>query len=481
MTKVASPTGKPLAIDQPVAVTKPAREAPPRLVSLDAYRGFVMLLMVSSGFAIARVARDYHLDSEEWQFFAYQLDHAKWVGCSFWDLIQPSFMFMVGVALPFSYASRRAKGDSKARISVHVIFRSIVLVLLGVFLVSKYKGEPDITFVNVLTQIGLGYWIVYLFRGASRIVQLLGIAVILGASWAAFAFYSLPSPNFDYAGYHVGPEERFPDPRGDQSMKKEQSFRDKMGGGGKSEQNEGDKASARLTGTADERIFPGAAMHWNKNANFAADVDTEILSMFPSPRHLKDRLAGGYTTLNFFPSIATMLLGLMAGEFLLRRRYSSFTNFLILAGAGLVCLGAGLALDHSIWPEWLIQMTGVDPEWTLCPVVKRIWTPSWVIFSAGWTFLMLAGFYLIIDVIGFKRWAFPFVIVGMNSIAIYCMAQLIKPWISEMFRTYAGRNVFQDVADKLGTYSPIVETSTQLLVLWLICLWLYRQKIFIKI
>jgi hypothetical protein len=86
-----------------------------------------------------------------WDFLAYQTDHAAWVGCSLWDMIQPSFMFMVGAALPFSIASRRAKGQTMGDLWVHAVMRSVALVLLGVFLMSSW------TFDNVLTQIGLGY------------------------------------------------------------------------------------------------------------------------------------------------------------------------------------------------------------------------------------------------------------------------------------------------------------------------------------
>src|SRR5215210_5221969 len=83
---------------------------PERLMSLDAYRGFVMLLMISAGLYMSRVAKSFP-DSAVWQFLGYETDHAAWRGCTLWDLIQPSFMFMVGVALPFSIANRRTAGQ----------------------------------------------------------------------------------------------------------------------------------------------------------------------------------------------------------------------------------------------------------------------------------------------------------------------------------------------------------------------------------
>jgi predicted acyltransferase len=112
---------------------------------------------------------------------------------------------------------------------------------------------------------------------------------------------------------------------------------------------------------------------------------------------------------------------------------------------------------------------------TVCPIVKRIWTPSWAVFSAGWTFALLALFYGVIDVLGHRRWAFPLVVVGMNSIAIYCMSQLLKPWISRSLRVHLGSSWFA------GDYGPVIVSTSVLLVLWLFCFWMYRRRIFLRI
>jgi predicted acyltransferase len=71
-------------------------------------------------------------------------------------------------------------------------------------------------------------------------------------------------------------------------------------------------------------------------------------------------------------------------------------------------------------------------------MVKRIWTPSFAVFSAGWAFLLLALFYGIIELLGYRRWAFPFIVAGMNSIALYCMSMLMKPWIRERLKLHLG-------------------------------------------
>src|SRR5688572_19402885 len=121
-----------------------------RLVSLDAYRGFVMLAMASGGLGLARVARQFP-DSRLWDNIAYQVDHAAWRGCSFWDLIQPSFMFIVGVAMPFSYARRIQQGQSWPKMFLHAIVRSLILIALGIFLRSTGTKGTNFTFEDVLT------------------------------------------------------------------------------------------------------------------------------------------------------------------------------------------------------------------------------------------------------------------------------------------------------------------------------------------
>jgi predicted acyltransferase len=398
-----------LAAEPARAVRVPA--APPeRLVSLDAYRGFVMLAMASGGLAFHQVAAK-HPDSALWSPLGFHAEHVPWEGCSFWDLIQPSFMFMVGVALPYSLAGRLARGVSYPRILVHTVWRAAALVLLAIFLSSNWSARTDFVFVNVLAQIGLGYVFVFLLAGRGFRVQLAAALAILVGYWLLFALDPAPSAGFDYAAVGVGPE---------------------------------------------IQPWTGLFAHWNKNANFASRVDVWFLNLFPrqSPFRFNE---GGYQTLNFVPSMATMTFGLLAGE-LLRGGRGKREKFLILTGAGILCLAAGLALGS-----------------TVCPIVKRIWTPSWAIYSTGWTCLMLAGFFGIIEIAGFRRWAFPLVVVGMNSIAMYCMAQLLKPWVANTLKTHFGQGLFA------GDHGPILQSASVLFVLWLLCFWMYRKKIFLRI
>jgi heparan-alpha-glucosaminide N-acetyltransferase len=385
-------------------------EGPARLVSLDGYRGFVMLAMASGGLALGKAAAQ-HPASPFWGFLAYQTDHAPWIGCSFWDLIQPSFMFIVGVAMPYSYAKRVAAGDSPGRMLAHVLYRSLVLVLLGIFLSSNWSERTDFTFVNVLTQIGLGYTFVFLLLGKGWKTQLAAAGAILAGYWLAFFLHSTPA----------------------------------LAAG-----------ASPAAGAAAEGQLTGLFSHWSKNANFASDFDVWFLNLFPRKEPFHEN-GGGYQTLNFVPSMATMLFGVAAGE-LLRgpRELKAKVRIVLLSGAG--CLLGGFLLGE-----------------TVCPIVKRIWTPSWAIFSTGWTCLLLGVFVWAIDLRGHRRWAFALVVVGMNSIAMYVMAQLLKPWVSNTLKIHLGRTIFS------GPWGPVVESASVLMVFWLVCLWLYRRKVFIRI
>ncbi len=384
-----------------------------RLMSLDAYRGFVMLAMASGGLGLAKMTDPNFGGSRLWEAFLRQFEHVAWRGCSFWDLIQPSFMFIVGVALPFSHATRRARGQTWLRLFARAVYRSLVLIALGVFLASRGHDRTNFLFTNVLAQIGLGYTFVFLLLGRPIAIQALAVVAILVLDWAAFAAHSLPKPGIVWAEVGV---------------------------------------------YANWNHLHGFAAHWEKNINAAAAFDRWFLNLFPQPDGTPFRFEpGGYTTLNFVPSMATMILGVMAGE-ALRTRAPSASMVRALFLAGVVGIIVGTLLDRDV-----------------CPVVKRIWTPSWAIYSAGWASLLLAAFHGVIDVLGYRRWAFPMVVVGVNSIAMYLMAQLTKRWVADNLKTHLGTGLFS------GLYGPLIESLAVLMVLWLACFWLYRNRVFLKI
>jgi heparan-alpha-glucosaminide N-acetyltransferase len=206
--------------------------------------------------------------------------------------------------------------------------------------------------------------------------------------------------------------------------------------------------------------MPGFAGHWNKNSNLAWAFDTWFLNLFPreKPFLFND---GGYATLSFIPTLGTMVLGLIAGG-VLRQQWTPGFKMRWLAVAGVLALACGWALG------WL----------GICPVVKRIWTPSWTLFSGGWCLLLLACFYGVIEIWGRKAWAFPLIIIGMNSIAAYCIDHLWEDFIRTNLKTNLGGKVFQLFGP---AYESLLLGAAVLLVYWLLLYWMYRRKLFLKI
>ena len=170
---------------------------------------------------------------------------------------------------------------------------------------------------------------------------------------------------------------------------------------------------------------------------------------------------GGYTTLNFVPSLATMIFGLLAGE-LVRGKMRTASKIGVMLAAAVAGWAAGWALDRL----------------GICPMVKRIWTPSWTLFSTGWAFAILAAFYVVVDVVRLRAWTLPLVVVGMNSIAVYCMSMMLKPWVRESFKRHAGPNGYNVFG---AVWAPMVEASVFLLFVWAVAWWMYRKKVFVRI
>jgi heparan-alpha-glucosaminide N-acetyltransferase len=210
--------------------------------------------------------------------------------------------------------------------------------------------------------------------------------------------------------------------------------------------------------------YSGFAAHWNKNNNFGHAFDVWFLNLFPRAKPFIAN-GGGYLTLSFIPTLGTMILGLIAGRWL-RAAQSNATAPRIpmkeLIAAGVIGLAAG----------GLLHFTGINP------VVKRIWTPAWTLYSGGACFLLLAGFCWIIETRGYRRWAFPLVVVGLNSIAAYLIAHLFEDFIISSFKIHLGANVFGVFGAGL---QPFVQGAVVLTVYWLMLFWMYRRKLFLRI
>jgi predicted acyltransferase len=389
-------------------------QATTRNVAVDAYRGFVMFLMMAEVLRLARVAANYP-GNWFWSVLAFHQTHSEWVGCSLHDIIQPSFSFLVGVALPYSIASRMAKGGTFGKMFLHALWRSLVLIALGVFLRSMGHQMTNFTFEDTLSQIGFGYPILFLLGFRSPRWAWSALGVILFGYWLAWAIYPAPGPGFNWQA--VGVPADWP------------------------------------------HHLSGFAAHWDKNSNLGQVFDVWFLNLFPRPKHF-DFNSGGYLTLSFIPTLGTMILGLIAGRWL--RAAAPKIPLKKFAIAGVIGIAASLA----------IHFLGI------CPIVKRIWTPSWVLFSGGICFLFLAGFCWLIEVKGWKKWAFPLAVIGMNSIAAYCMAHFFERFFIDSFRINLGPHVFESFGQGV---QPFVQGWAVLACFWGILYWMYKRKVFLRI
>jgi heparan-alpha-glucosaminide N-acetyltransferase len=374
--------------------TTPAAPLADRLVSLDAYRGFIMLAMVSAGLGTAKLRGD-----PQWGWLAHQLDHVKWEGCVFWDLIQPAFMFMVGVAMPLAFAKRVARGESWSHQFGHVVRRCLLLIFIGVVMDSFGQDRPVVQFIRVLQQIAIGYFLAFFVLHLGPKVQALTALVLLAGHTAAFILY-----------------------------------------GG------------------------SAADPWQRDSNIGSAIDQAIHAFFVSSglAGVWPPSTGGYVVINAISSTATILFGVLAGE-LIRGRMTPGAKALVLSVCGLAGILAGLVLEN-----WV-------------PMVKRIWTATFAVYAAGWTALFMAYFYAVIDIFRWRRWSWPLVVVGVNSIFIYFCSGILTGTIRSLLKPFTNDPLQRLLGSDYEHWAPVVMAVLVTFVLWLLCAWLYRKRIFFKV
>lgn len=406
--------------EMPSITTEPAQDAivpaPPRVGSIDAYRGVVMFLLMAEAMRLRQVSTNFP-GSSLWEFLAYHQTHVDWIGCSLHDMIQPSFSFLVGVSLPFSIAARAAKGQTASKMWLHAAWRAFMLVALGVFLRSVGRNRTNFTFEDTLSQIGLGYLALFALAFYTRKIQWIACGAILIAYWALFALWPLPGPDFKYAEVGVAAPNA-------------------------------------------PQLLPGFQAHWNMNSNPAWAFDVWFLNLFPREKPFTHN-GGGYSTISFIPTLATMILGLIAGGMIKdsKKPWKTGLQFLLL-GAALFAAGYGLG------------------EAGVCPVVKKIWTPSWVLFSGGLCFAALGAFVWVCDAAGLSALFWPIRIIGANCIFVYVVIHWWNGFIQSNIKTHLGQNIFKTFG---AGYEPLVAGAATMLVYWLIVAWMDKNRVRIRI
>ena len=165
--------------------------------------------------------------------------------------------------------------------------------------------------------------------------------------------------------------------------------------------------------------------------------------------------------LSTLPAIATCLLGVFAGLLLKGERTSGVNKGAILLAAGAVLVFAG-----DFWGQ-------------SSPVIKNLWTSSFVVLAGGWSLLLLGVFYLLVDLAGLKKLAMPFVWIGMNPIAIYLLTSVVD------FNVIAGRVLGGPMADWVNHLVPglgeLLIALGGMFLLLMLCRYLYKKEVFFRI
>ncbi len=354
-----------------------------RVVSLDAFRGLTIASMILVN------------NPGSWSYVYAPLAHAEWHGWTPTDLIFPYFLFIVGVAIPFSFSRRLAEGAGRGRLFRHVVRRSLILIGLGLAM----RAIPDFDILDmrlygVLQRIGLVYCATgALYLWGSARVRWAALGVLLLGYWALVAGDLTPDGNL------------------------------------------GARIDRFIMG---DRLWQGT---W----------DPEGL-------------------LSTLPAIATSLLGIFCGEWLRSDRSSGrISRGLGIAGAGLVVLG--FAWD------------------TVFPINKNLWSSSYVLFTAGTALLLFGAMYWLIDVKRLRRgWVTPFVIYGMNSIAVFVASGMFAKFLARIrvggdgdmpLSAWLYENAFRSWA---GDYGGSLAMALAQVVFWLGVMWLlHRRGTYIKI
>ncbi len=416
-----------------------------RLMSVDALRGFDMFWIIGADslvYALNRMSQ-----SKPTSFLANQLEHAEWEGFHFYDLIFPLFVFIVGVSLVFSL-SKTIETAGRAEALKRVFRRSVLLFVIGILYSSGFANRwPDIRLMGVLNRIALAYFFAGLLFCFFKPRVLAGIAVgVLAGYWALLALLpirdiQLTKPALALASEKAG------------STETAALFR-----------AEGNPSATKDSPawTAAERMFSTTTNlvrgKYEPGLNLVNHLDFEYL-----PGRKYDQFFDPEGLLSTFPAVVTCLLGVFAGLLLRNPSVSgqSKVKWLLAAGTASAILG---------W-FWGLEF----------PVIKKIWTSSYVLVAGGYSAILLGLFYLLVDVLQFRAWCQPFVWMGMNSITVYLTANIIGG-----FRPLARRFVGGDIraffeAHVAQGFGDIVISLVGLALAFWWVYFLYRRKVFLRL
>ena len=421
---------------------EPARPAE-RLMSLDALRGFVMFWIVGAdalGHALG------HFDGGPLcTFLATQMDHVAWEGFHFYDLIFPLFAFMIGVAITFSLTKISTTEGRPAAVR-RILRRTLLLYLLGLFYYGGLSTSVDhIRFVGVLQRLAIAYGgaaLLFLYLKPRGLVGAV-LGILLGY-WALLAWVPIRDIRLE-SGSLAALAEQQGQPEAAAALRKSEN-----------PSIDPDRRAWTFAQQAFAAATNRVSGHYEPGYNLVNHLDFTIL-----PGRKWDGFYDPEGLLSNLPAIATALLGVLAGIWLREPNRGGIVKTGGLALAGIACLGLGF-----LWG-------------TQFPVVKKLWSSSYVLVAGGYSLLFLAAFFLVIDIWKIRGWAQPFVWIGANALTIYLMSNIVD--FGALSARFAGGDVsaFLDrVWPGLGTLVLALIGATLCI---LICRFLYRRKVFLRL
>lgn len=424
-----------------------AGAASQRLMSVDALRGFDMFWIIGADSLVSAL---YQMSQNApTRFLAGQLEHAAWEGFHFYDLIFPLFVFIVGVSLVFSLTKAIERVGRRAALK-RVFARSLLLFVAGLFYSGGFTGRwPDLRLMGVLNRIALAYFFTGLLFCFCRPRALAGVCVsLLAAYWALLTF--VPIRDIQLTRGNVA---ALAAAAGDE--KTAAFFRSDDAPNPSGVRNSAEWAAAEKLFYATTNYVRG---QFGKGLNLADHFDFQFL-----PGRKYDTFFDPEGYLSTAPAVATCLLGVFAGLLLRNRAVSERRKVLCLVGLGAVAAAAG-------W-LWGLQF----------PVIKKIWTSSYVLVAGGYSAMVLGVFYLVVDVWQARRWCQPFVWLGMNSITIYLAGNVLDDFRGVALRLAGGDVAYylnEHVARGLG---ELLISLVSLVVAFAIVRFLHRRKIFLRL
>jgi predicted acyltransferase len=358
-----------------------------RLVSLDTFRGVTMFLLIAEAAFVYESLLEAFPEPGFFNSFFTQFTHHPWNGLRFWDLIQPFFMFIVGVAMPFSLNKRLANQENRSEVTKHILKRCFYLFLFGTGLHCVYSGKLVFELWNVLTQLSFTILVTYFLISKPWKVQL---AVSIGLLALTEILYRAYNP----------------------------------------------------------------AVPYEHGTNFGNYIDMILMGKINN---------GGWVAINCIPTAAHTIWGAICGNLLLSKKAPT-EKIKSLVIAGIIGLALGYGLD----------ILGITP------IIKRISTSSFALASGGWALLALAFSFWLIDVKKYQSKAFPFIIVGMNSIFIYLFAEILgHRWLYRLIKIFTDGFLTPIGFGEHGI--AILTAFITLAAMWGLCYFLYKKKIFFRI